>query len=144
MGVANSVRAYLGRKRLQIATLRALGATRRFVTTLYLLQIGILTAIGIAIGLALGVAAPPIAAIAAGRHLPGVGAERVVPRRARARGLFGTLTALTFALFPLARADRIRPIVLLTRARRMSPTAFRMGSRRDGMVRRSCWRHSSF
>ncbi|UOM36948.1 ABC transporter permease [Acuticoccus sp. I52.16.1] len=113
VGVANSVRAYLGRKRMQIATFRALGATRRFVTTLYLLQIAILAAIGIAIGVLLGAAAPPIAAIFLAGILPVSALNTVFPGALALAALFGALTALTFALLPLARADRIRPIVLL-------------------------------
>lgn len=113
VGVANAVRAYLDRKRMQIATLRALGATRRFVTRLYLVQIGLLASIGIAIGLALGAIAPPVAAMALDGLLPVSGLYRLFPGALLLSALFGAMTALTFALIPLARADRIRPILLL-------------------------------
>ncbi|WP_342353608.1 ABC transporter permease [Acuticoccus sediminis] len=113
VGVANSVRAYLGRKRMQIATLRALGATRRFVTTLYLMQIAILASVGIAIGLVLGAVAPPVAAVLLDGILPVTALNSIFPGALALAAVFGALTALTFALLPLARADRIRPIVLL-------------------------------
>lgn len=112
VGVANSVGAYLSRKRLQIATLRSLGATPGFVTTVYLMQIGLLAAVGIAIGLALGIAAPPIAAVFLDGILPVSALYRVFPGALALAALFGALTALTFALWPLARAYRIRPILL--------------------------------
>ncbi|WP_420391270.1 ABC transporter permease [Acuticoccus sp.] len=112
VGVANAVRAHLARKRLQIATLRSLGAGPGFVTTLYLCQIAMLAAVGIAIGLVLGAAAPPIAAAFLDGLLPVSALRGLFPGALALSAVFGALTALTFALWPLARAWRIRPILL--------------------------------
>lgn len=112
VGVANAVRAYLARKKETIATLRSLGATPRFVTWLYLIQIMMLAGIGIVIGLVLGAVAPPIAGTFLAGLLPVSSLFTLFPGALALAALYGALTALTFALFPLARAYGIRPIAL--------------------------------
>ena len=112
VGVANAVRAYLARKRETIATLRSLGATSRFVVWLYLAQIMMLAGIGIAIGLCLGAVAPPVAGAFLAGLLPVSALFAVFPAALGLAALYGGLTALTFALIPLARAYGIRPIAL--------------------------------
>lgn len=112
VGVANAVRAYLDRKRLTIATLRSLGAPAGWVTQLYLVQILILTAIGIAAGLVLGAAAPPIAAAALAGVLPTSALVAVFPGALALAALYGLLTALTFAVWPLGLAYGVRPTAL--------------------------------
>ncbi|ORE94398.1 putative ABC transporter permease ybbP [Stappia sp. 22II-S9-Z10] len=113
IGVANSVQAYLTRKRTEIATLRSLGARRDFVTAVYLLQIGLLASIGIAGGLLLGALAPPVAAIFLDGILPVSALWTIFPGALGLAALFGALTALTLAVLPLGRAGNVRPIALL-------------------------------
>ncbi len=54
VGVSAAVRAYLEGKVPTIATLKTLGAEGRVIFLIYLMQIGALTALGVALGLVLG------------------------------------------------------------------------------------------
>ena len=58
LGVFGAVSAYLEARKPVIATLKALGAEGQLVRDIYLIQIGLLAALGVAIGLAVGAAAP--------------------------------------------------------------------------------------
>ena len=58
VGVANAVMHYLDRKRADIATLKAVGATGGTVFAIYLSEIALLAGVGIAIGLVLGTLLP--------------------------------------------------------------------------------------
>ena len=58
VGVANSAKHYLDRKRNVIATLKAVGATGTRVFAIYFTEIMVLAAVGVAIGLVLGAALP--------------------------------------------------------------------------------------
>jgi putative ABC transport system permease protein len=111
IGVAAAVRAHLEARTPTIAVLKTLGATGRTVFASYLLQIGALALLGIAAGLALGAALPLAAAPLAGR-LPVPAAFGLYPRPLAEAALYGALTALTFSLWPLARARDIRPAEL--------------------------------
>lgn len=113
VGVANAVRAFLERKRTTIATLRALGASGGLVVRLYLVQIMLLAAFGVALGLALGAAAPPLAGLVLADALPVSGLFTVFPGALALAALYGGLTALTFSLLPLARAHSIGPLALM-------------------------------
>lgn len=112
VGISAAVRSYLERKVAAIATLKTIGAERATVFQVYLIQIGILTALGLALGLALGVAAPLALAPAIEARLP-VPAEfalRAGPLLEAA--LYGVLAALLFTLWPLARTEDVRPAAL--------------------------------
>ncbi len=104
VGVANAVRAYLDSKRSVIATFKCLGASGRFVFGVYLLQILIITTIGIAIGLVLGAAMPIAAASALSEILPVSTEAALYPDALLLAAVFGYLTALAFAVLPLGRA----------------------------------------
>ncbi len=109
VGVANAVRAYLESKRSVIASLKSLGAPGGFVFQVYLLQILILTGVGIVLGLILGALMPLGAAFALGDLLP-VSRDRLFFPEALAPGaIFGLLTALAFAIWPLAIARNVQP-----------------------------------
>jgi putative ABC transport system permease protein len=104
VGVANAVRAYLDGKRGVIATFKSLGASGGFVFTVYLVQILMITAIGIVLGLVLG-ALMPFAASAALQSLIPVPAQGgFYPGALGMAALFGLLVTLAFALLPLGRA----------------------------------------
>jgi putative ABC transport system permease protein len=104
VGVANAVRAYLEAKRGVIATFKSLGASGRFVFTVYLVQILMVAAIGIAIGLVLAALMPPVAGgfLAAVFPVPMEGGIHWGALGLAA--LFGVLVTLAFALLPLGRA----------------------------------------
>jgi putative ABC transport system permease protein len=104
VGVANAVRAYLDGKRGVIATFKSLGASGGFVFTLYLTQILIIAAIGIAAGLLLGAAMPFAAAAALRSVIPVPAAGGFYPGALALAALFGLMVTLAFAILPLGRA----------------------------------------
>lgn len=112
IGVANAVRAYMMGRINTIATLKCLGAPAEMVFRIYLVQITILSSVGIGIGLIIGAIIP----LAAGQALEGmlpVNAQfGVYPTSLLKAFIFGILTAAVFALWPLARARDIPPVAL--------------------------------
>lgn len=112
VGVANAVRSYLERKRSVIATFRCLGADGGFVFRVYLVQILMLAGIGVAIGLVIGALIPPIAAMLLDGILPVSALGRLYPGQLALSVVYGLLTALAFALWPLGRAHDVPPTAL--------------------------------
>lgn len=114
VGVANATRHHLDRKRDTIATLKALGAGGGGVVAVYLAQILVLAAIGSAIGLALGAALPFAIAAVWGAVLPLPIAPSLHAGPLVLAFVYGLLTAVTFALWPLGRAHDV-PVSALFR-----------------------------
>ncbi|MEP2641282.1 FtsX-like permease family protein [Roseobacter sp.] len=112
VGVSSAVRAYLAGKTSVIATLRTLGATRRVIFQTYFLQIGALSLCGIAMGVVLGALVPVVAAPLIADRLPIPTAFAIYPAPLIEAALYGVLTAFLFTLWPLARAEDIRPAAL--------------------------------
>jgi putative ABC transport system permease protein len=107
VGVGNAVTSHLERKRETIATMKALGASGRRVFAIYLTQVLLVALIGGLIGVALG-AALPFATAAAFRIILPLPIEPAVHAGELALALlYGLLTALAFALWPLGRARDI-------------------------------------
>lgn len=104
VGVANAVSAYLETKRGVIATFKSLGASGRFVFTVYLVQILMIAGMGILIGLLLAAAMPFAASAALASFIPVPAAGGFYPGALALAALFGVLTTLAFALLPLGRA----------------------------------------
>ena len=133
VGVANSVKHYLERKRDVIATMKALGATGTRVVAIYFIEVLLLAALGAAIGLVLGAALPFAAAWALGALIPLPFAPALYPGQLLLALAYGLLTAATFALWPLGRAhdvpvsalfrDMVAPEQRLPRARYMIASA---------------------
>ena len=115
LGVAGAVSAYLATREPSIAVLKALGADGALIRNLYLIQIGLLAALGVVIGLAIGAVAPLILGQFAG-SLPIPALFAVYPWPLAKAGLFGLLAAAAFSLIPLARARRTPPSALFRRA----------------------------
>ena len=107
IGVANGVRAWILARARTIATLRCLGAPAGMVFAAGLIQIGLLSALGIAVGLVLGALLPFAAAAALADVLPVAPRTGLYPGPLAEAALFGLLTAAAFALWPLARARDI-------------------------------------
>ncbi len=107
VGVAGGVSSYLSAKTATIATLRALGADTRTIRAVYLWQIGLVTVAAVLAGLALGAAMPWLAAAAAASALPVPPTLALYPRPLLTAAAYGGLTALSFALWPLAQAARM-------------------------------------
>jgi putative ABC transport system permease protein len=115
LGVAGAVSAYLATREPSIAVLKALGADGALIRNLYLIQIGLLAVLGVAIGLAIGAIAPLILGQFAG-SLPIPALFAVYPWPLAKAGLFGLLAAAAFSLIPLARARRTPPSALFRRS----------------------------
>ncbi|MDR7118176.1 FtsX-like permease family protein [Caulobacter sp. BE254] len=116
LGVAGAVSAYLATREPSIAVLKALGADGALIRNLYLIQIGLLAALGVAIGLAIGAVAPLVLGQLAGSSLPIPALFAVYPLPLAKAGLFGLLAAAAFSLVPLARARRTPPSALFRRS----------------------------
>ena len=114
VGVANAVRSHLERRRDTIATMKSLGATGGRVFAIYLVQIMAIAGIGTLIGLAAGAAIPFVIAWAFGSVLPLPIEAALQPGQLALAALFGLMTALAFALWPLGRAHDI-PVSALFR-----------------------------
>ena len=114
VGVANAVKGHLDRKRDVIATLKALGATGTGVFTIYLVQIVILALIGSLIGLAIGAALPFVVVGLLGNLLPLPIQPTLHVGDLLLSLVYGILTALAFALWPLGRVHDI-PVATLFR-----------------------------
>ncbi|WP_424990373.1 ABC transporter permease [Fluviibacterium sp. S390] len=112
VGISASVRAYLASKTGVIATLKTLGADRTTIFAIYLLQVGLVTALGVAAGVVLGAALPLALAPLIEARLPVPVAFGLSPRPLAEAALYGTLTALVFALWPLARSEEVRAAAL--------------------------------
>jgi len=109
IGVSNAVTAYLERRTTTIAILKCLGAPAGLVLRIYLLQVLVIAAVAIAIGAILGGLVPALAGAALVDILPvRISAElRFAPIGLAA--LFGLVTAIAFALWPLGRARETSP-----------------------------------
>lgn len=112
IGVSAAVRAYLAGKTTTIATLRTLGADRATLFLTYFLQIGALALLGVLIGLVIGGAVPVILGPWIAAQLPFPAVFGLAPGALAEAALYGLLTAFIFALWPLARAERIRAAAL--------------------------------
>jgi putative ABC transport system permease protein len=133
VGVANSAKHYLDRKRSVIATMKSLGATGTRVVAVYFVEVLLLAGIGIVIGLALGAILPFAVASFFGDIIPLPLAPELYPGQLALALAYGVLTAATFALWPLGRAhdlpvsalfrDEIAPERRLPRPRYLVGTA---------------------
>jgi putative ABC transport system permease protein len=114
VGVANAVRSHLERRRNTIATMKSLGATGGRVFVIYLVQVMTIAAIGTFAGLTVGAALPFVIAWAFGAVLPLPVEPALQWTQLGLAAMFGLLTALAFALWPLGRAHDI-PVSALFR-----------------------------
>lgn len=109
VGVSAAVRAYLARKTSTIATLKSLGASRGTVFATYLMQIGALALVGVALGLLIGGGIPALAIPMMADLLPVPIETGFYPAPLLEAAIYGLLTALIFSIWPLARAVDISP-----------------------------------
>ncbi len=107
IGVGNAVKSYLDGKTETIATLKCLGAPGRLIFGVYLIQIMGLATLGVAAGLVVGALAPGLAVEAVAGLLPVAPKTGLYAGPLLTAAAFGFLTAITFALWPLARAQEV-------------------------------------
>ncbi|MFZ5669567.1 MAG: ABC transporter permease [Pseudomonadota bacterium] len=115
LGVAGAVSAYLEQRKPSIAVLKALGAEGGLIRDLYLIQIAVLSALGVVIGLTVGAAAPLVLGRLAAEDLPVPALFAVYPVPLAKAAAFGLLAAAAFSLAPLARARATPPAALFRR-----------------------------
>jgi putative ABC transport system permease protein len=107
VGVGNAVKSHLDRRRDSIATLKALGASGREVFAVYLVQVMLLAVLGGVLGVVLGAALPYAVWLAFKQILPLPIDPAVYPATLALALLYGVLTTLAFALWPLGRAHDV-------------------------------------
>ena len=107
VGIANSVRAWLDGKRGVIATLKCVGAPASLVVAIYLIQVMLIAAFGVALGLVFGALTPFAAAGALSGVIPVAVSASVYPVSLAIAAGFGLLTAFAFAVLPLGRAGEV-------------------------------------
>jgi len=112
VGIANSVKSYVDAKRSVIATYKCLGATGNFITTVYLLQIMLVSAVGIGIGVVAGALIPYVGLSLLADVLPVPAKATIFVQPLAISALFGLLTAFAFAIWPLGRVRQIAPSAL--------------------------------
>lgn len=104
VGVGNAVRGYLDGKTETIATFKTLGADGAMIFRIYLIQIGLITAISIALGLIIGTLAPLAVSEALKDRLPVAPDFTIYPIQLLLAALYGALITAVFAIWPLAKA----------------------------------------
>lgn len=112
VGAGNAVHGFLQRKRMTIATLKCLGAESRLIFRTYMTQIVFLAWLGIAMGLAIGSGVPFLLARMLADLLPVPAHFAVYPLPLLYASAFGLITAMVFAIWPLARAREISAAAL--------------------------------
>jgi putative ABC transport system permease protein len=112
VGIASAVATFIERRRNVIATMKTVGATSRLVLSIFLIQVLAIALIGVVIGLAIGLTAPYFLIAFYGDQLP-IKAEIAYSLTSiGASAVYGLLVALLFTLWPLGRAELIKPSVL--------------------------------
>lgn len=112
IGVADGVRAFMESRIPTIAVLKCLGAPRNLILAAYGWQVAAVGTLGIAAGLVIGALVPYAATAIWGDSLPIAAATGLYLRPLGVAALFGALTVLTFAAWPLARASEVSPATL--------------------------------
>ncbi len=107
VGVANAVANHLAGRRDVIATLKALGATSGSVFSSYCTQIMLVALLATGIGASLGAALPFVIVWTFGALVPLPIVPSVHPGALTLAVMYGLLTALAFALWPLGRAHDV-------------------------------------
>jgi putative ABC transport system permease protein len=116
VGVSAAVRAYLAGKTATIATLKSLGAEGRTIFQVYLIQIGVLSLLGVGLGLLFGALIPLAFAPLIKASLPIPAVFGLYPKPLAEAAIYGLLTAFVFTLWPLAKARDIRAATLFREA----------------------------
>jgi putative ABC transport system permease protein len=112
VGVANAVATYIDRRRKVIAAFKSIGATSRIIFGVHLLQVLLISGIGIVLGIMLGLLIPVALTALFGDMLPIKAELSVTPRSIVTAVAYGLLVSLLFTLWPLGRAELVRAGVL--------------------------------
>ncbi len=112
VGVANAVETFIDRRRAVIATMKSLGATSRVIFNVHLVQVMLFAALGTVIGLVVGALLPIALSAVYADVLPIKADIGISFGSLLLAAAYGLLVALVFTLWPLGRAEMIRPAVL--------------------------------
>jgi len=116
VGVANGVRNHLDGKIATIATLKCIGASGPLILAVYLAQVMIVAALAIVLGLIAGAVLPIGIVAAVGDLLPIPASPGLHGSAIALAALYGLLTTLTFALWPIGKAREVSPASLFRQA----------------------------
>jgi len=112
VGVANAVTAHLARKPATIATLKCLGAPAALIFRIYMIETLAIAGLGVALGIVLGAGVALGGAALLAGLLPVALDPALLPLPVLRAAAFGMLTALAFAIVPVARAATLSPALL--------------------------------
>jgi len=109
VGISNAVRSFLESKIANIATMKCLGASDKFVLWVYIIQILMLATFGILLGLFIGILVAEGAGALLTAKLSLTDQVHIYPAALLQAAGFGYLTTLCFSLWPIGRAVRVSP-----------------------------------
>lgn len=112
LGIALTIETHLARRTGTIATLKCLGASGAQVFRIYLGQVLLLAAVGVALGLGLGLLLPLAVRFVPDGALPITPDLGIYALPLLRAALAGLLTTFVFALWPLAIAREVSPASL--------------------------------
>jgi len=112
VGAGQAVTAFLDRKRNEIAVLKSLGADGVTIFLTYFLQVMAIAGAAVVLGLVLGALLPFAVQDLYGSSIPAPAHFAVYPGPLLLAAIFGLLSAIAFAVPPLARARLIAPASL--------------------------------
>lgn len=104
VGVANAVRRFVDMKRMDFATLKALGAPGSQVVAIHLVEVMLVAIIGVSIGVVVGASLPFVLAGLLADVLPLPLSPTIAWAELGIAALYGLVTALVFAILPLGQA----------------------------------------
>jgi putative ABC transport system permease protein len=106
-GIANAVRGFVERKRMTIATMKALGAPGAYVFAVTLVEILCIALLGIAAATLAGAMTPFVVSGLFGALIPFPLTSALYPQAMMSGVVYGLLATLTFVLGPLGRVHDI-------------------------------------
>lgn len=109
VGISNAVRGFLESRFSDIATMKCLGGSNKFVFRVYTTQVFILATLGILIGLFVGILSSKFAGHLLTARLSLSDRVEVYPQALLLAAAFGYLTTFCFSLWPVGRAIRVSP-----------------------------------
>lgn len=112
LGASEAVRAFLDRKRDEIATLKALGAGSTLVFLTFFVRIMAISIAAILVGLVIGAVIPFAFGYFGASNVPAPAHFALYARALALAAAFGILSAMVFAIPPLARTRDIAPASL--------------------------------
>lgn len=109
VGAGQAARAFLDRKREEVATMKALGADGGLVFLVYFLQVTAIAALASFVGMLVGAAIPLLIGRFYGAEIPVPARFGIFATPLLLAFVFGMLSAVAFTVPPLARAREISP-----------------------------------